>query len=220
MWVIFAVLWFWLSACSAASTGVDWRGRAAEMLGIEDHYKGCATRIVFVPVEAARLREWVPEGVVVREPGRAGVAGFDCRYSQMEEGPVSFSMVIVVVEKPDRVFDPGLLDVYEVARATSGKRHREMLEALGYRIEPGKQVFPFTAPALRDFDLKGMHVRVWHRGVYTLMYFKEHVSSIGAVGGCAIPEGTLLHRMTGGRSCDGATGQVAKGVDLSVLIRI
>ena len=42
----------------------------------------------------------------------------------------------------------------------------------------------------------------------------------GAVGGCAIREGTLLYEIAGKSSCEGATGQVSRDVDLSVLIRL
>ena len=95
---------------------------------------------------------------------------------------------------------------------------------MGCRIEEQNEMFPFTVRAFQDFELKGMHVRVWHRVgddvVYTLMHFGEHTSSIGAVGGCAIREGTLLYEMAGKSSCDGAMGQVSEGVDFSVLIRI
>jgi hypothetical protein len=190
------------------------------MLGIEDRYTGCSSRVVFVPVDRERLQGFLPEGYAAQEPGRAGVASFHCRHSQMEEGPVSFSMVVIVVEEPVKVFDPGLLDVYEVARIGPGKKHKEMLAALGYRIEDKNERFPFTVPVSRDFALKGMHVRVWHRGVYTLMHFGEHTSSIGAVRGCAIREGTLLFEMAGKGSCDGAVAQVSKDVDFSVLIRL
>jgi hypothetical protein len=113
MRVIAAFLCLWLSGCSAK----DWNVRARGAVGIEDHYKGCATKMVFVPAEG--LQKWVPNGFVVKEPGRAGVASFNCRYSEMEQGPVSFAMVAVMIEKPGKVFDPGLVDVYEVARITS-----------------------------------------------------------------------------------------------------
>ena len=202
------------AGCSAG----DWSVRAKGPVGIEDHFKGCATQMVFVPAEG--LQKWVPDGFVVKEPGRVGVASFNCRYSQMEAGPVSFAMVVVMVEKPEKVFDPGLVDVYEVARITSGRKQREMLEALGYRIHERNEMFPHTAWALRDYELKGMHVRVWHQNVYTLMYFKEHTSSIGAVSNCKIPKGSLVHGIAGGGSCNGGTVQAASGVDFSVLIRI
>jgi hypothetical protein len=203
-----------LTGCSAQG----WIARAGGPVGIEDHFKGCSTRMVFVPAEG--LEKWVPEGYRVKEPGRAGVAGFDCRYSQMEQGPVSFAMVVVMIEKPDKVFDPGLVDVYEVARVTSGKKHKEMLQALGYRIEKGNEMFPHTAWALRGYELKGMHVRVWHKNVYTLMHFKEHTSSIGAVSNCKIEEGSLIHEIAGTSVCSGGSAQTAAGVDFSVLIRI
>lgn len=219
MRVMAAFLGF-LVGCSAANNGVDWKARAAGALGIEDWYRGCSSKMVFVPVEGERLSKWVPEGFVVKPPGRAGVASFNCRHSEMEAGPVSFAMVLVMVEKPGKVFDPGLIDVYEVARVTSGKKQKEMLSAFGYRIGEQNEMFPFTVQTLQGFELKGMHVRVWHRGVYTLMYFKEHTSSIGAVGGCAIREGSLLHEMAGKSSCGGAMGQVSKDVDFSVLIRL
>lgn len=223
---VIAVVFYtwWLVGCSAVKIGMDWRARASGMLGIEDRYRGCSSKMVFVPVERERVSGWVPEGFVIKEPGQVGVASFNCRISAMETGPVSFAMVVIVVEEPKGVFDPGLLDVYEVARVTSGKKQKEMLSALGYRIEEQNEMFPFTVRAFRDFELKGMHVRVWHRVggdvVYTLMHFGEHTSSIGAVGGCAIREGTLLREMAGKSSCDGAMGQVSKDVDFSVLIRI
>ncbi len=176
--------------------------------------------MVFVPAEVERLREWVPEGFRVREPARVGLASFNCRYSQLEQGPVSFGMVVVMVEKPEKVFDPGLVDVYEVARVTSGGKQREMLEALGYRVHEQNQMFPHTARALQAYDLKGMHVRVWHKNVYTLMYFKKHTSSIGALTNCRIAEGTLVYEIAGGSTCNGGTVQTASGVDFSVLIRI
>ncbi|MFC1654972.1 hypothetical protein ACFL2F_04115 [Myxococcota bacterium] len=157
---------------------------------------------------------------MVKEPGRVGVASFKCRYSEMEQGEVSFSMVVVMVEKPEKVFDPGLVDVYEVARITSGKKQREMLSALGYRIGEKNEMFPYTSWALHVYELKGMHVRVWHRGIYTLMHFGEHSSSIGAVSNCSIGEGSLVHEIAGKSSCAGGTTQTAAGVDFSVLIRI
>ena len=203
-----------MTGCSAK----DWVTRAGGAIGIEDHYRGCSTRMVFVPAEG--LEKWVPEGYRVKEPGRAGVASFDCRYSQMEQGPVSFAMVVVMIEKPEKVFDPGLVDVYEVARVTSGKRQREMLLALGYRVREENEMFPHTAWALREYQLKGMHVRVWHRNVYTLLHFKEHTSSIGAVSNCKIDEGSLIFEIAGKSTCNGGTAQTASGVDFSVLIRI
>lgn len=202
------------AGCSAG----DWNVRARGPVGIEDHFKGCSTGMVFVPAEG--LQKWVPEGFEVREPGRAGVASFNCRYSQMEAGPVSFAMVVVMIEKPEKVFDPGIVDVYEVARVTSGKKQKEMLRALGYRVEEHNQMFPHTAWALQKYDLKGMHVRVWHQDVYTLMYFKEHTSSIGALSNCKIPEGSLVREIAGRGDCSGGSVQTASGVDLSVLIRI
>jgi hypothetical protein len=174
--------------------------------------------MVFVPAEG--LQKWVPNGFVVKEPGRAGVASFNCRYSEMEQGPVSFAMVAVMIEKPGKVFDPGLVDVYEVARITSGKKQKEMLAALGYRVEEGNEMFPHTAWALNDYELKGMHIRVWHKNVYTLMHFKEHTSSIGAVSNCKIHKGSLVHEIAGTSTCNGGTAQAASGVDFSVLIRI
>jgi len=208
------LLCLWLAGCSAK----DWITRARGPVGIEDHYRGCATSMVFVPAEG--LQEWVPDGFVVKEPGRVGVASFNCRYSQMEEGPVSFAMVVVMIEKPPKVFDPGLVDVYEVARITSGNRQKEMLAALGYRLHEQNEMFPHTAWALREYDLKGMHVRVWHEGVYTLMHFKEHASSIGAVSNCRIPKGSLVYEIAGTGTCNGGEVQTASGVDFSVLIRL
>jgi hypothetical protein len=182
--------------------------------------KGCSTEMVFVPADVERLRKWVPEGFVVRKPGRVGVTSFNCRYSEIEQGPVSFGMVVVMVEKPVKVFDPGLVDVYEVARVTSGGKQREMLEALGYRVHEQNQMFPHTAWMLQAYDLKGMHVRVWHKNVYTLMYFSEHTSSIGALSDCRITKGTLVYEIAGGSTCSGGTVQTASGVDFSVLVRI
>jgi hypothetical protein len=138
----------------------------------------------------------------------------------MEQGPVSFAMVVVMIEKPPEVFDPGLVDVYEVARVTSGKKQKEMLLALGYRVHEQNEMFPHTAWALQEYRLKGMHVRVWHKDVYTLMYFKEHTSSMGAVSNCRIREGSLVHEIAGGGGCSGGAVQSASGVDLSLLIRI
>jgi hypothetical protein len=174
--------------------------------------------MVFVPAEG--LQKWVPEGFSVREPGRVGVASFNCRYSEMEQGPVSFAMVVVMIEKPGKVFDPGLVDVYEVARVTSGRKQREMLLALGYRVQEQNEMFPHTAWALQEYDLKGMHVRVWHRNVYTLMYFKEHTSSMGGLSNCRIPKGSLVGEIAGRSGCNGGSAQTASGVDFSVLIRI
>ena len=205
---------FWLIGCA----GKDWNVRARGAVGIEDHYKGCSTEMVFVAAEG--LERWVPEGFRVKEPGRVGVASFNCRYSQMEEGPVSFAMVVVIIEKPPKVFDPGLVDVYEVARVTSGRKQKEMLAALGYRVHKKNEMFPHTAWALQEYQLKGMHVRVWHEDIYTLMYFKEHTSSMGAVSSCKIPEGSLVGEIAGGGGCGAGAVQRASGVDFSVLIRI
>ena len=105
-------------------------------------------------------------------------------------------------------------------KSASNAGMKEMLSGLGYRIHEKSEMFPYTSWALHVYELKGMHVRVWHRGVYTLMHFGEHSSSIGAVSNCSIGEGSLVHEIAGKSSCEGGTAQTAASVDFSVLIRI